>query len=721
MFNFVLNFELRQTWFSRVMLSLVVYLSSMAACTLQPTYAQRSDRQFREFDRTMVHSPQEMFRDLSKLITQERDNPLADLDPETIKKLNNLGKQFIENLDDGQKKKAQEFAEKFLREKGLSSPEGKALMDQFGVSPEIQKQLAQEFEELSSADLKKFRELISRRGPGAGFGGGLPPRQAIPGLDSEKSASEESTQDSAGAGVRANRGPGEAPGTTKDSTNPFDANEFAKRQRREGADAVGGKPGEEPVKSRLAQKGQPSGAEASSGLNNLNQPNTDGVKLPPRDGADDADDQLVPPDGKPTGVGQPGQPNLGMLNDLAKRLKAEREKSVRAKGSDRQSPAKSKSKGNGETGGASPEMPARAPGFYNQFEEQFQSWLKSQAIEKRLRDWKSSAGASQLQNQKLEAAIKKGFKGLGNSLKDTLGEGTAEGVSKRELRDKIDRVLLKASTGGIDSQADEAESGITGSLNNAIDGFLDRMHESVNRRKSDRDARSKREREARRGRSGDRSEDERSGKSGSSASDLNNRESGSNGDSGFDDVPRSLGDDSNSGFAILENLSGVPKVDVPLLLSVLGVFGFFGFLLFLIRNYVGEAGLIPSRKFGKSFRSAKIRSPKDLVEAVDYFIVNKFGSDSRWWNAKHAQEMLCAGAPGYSAKISNLLKDYVRARYTRSDAPLPNEAQQSYKAILQELSKQDLNHTAPEQSVETVVSPENRGELPTLAQGAKVE
>ena len=108
----------------------------------------------------------------------------------------------------------------------------------------------------------------------------------------------------------------------------------------------------------------------------------------------------------------------------------------------------------------------------------------------------------------------------------------------------------------------------------------------------------------------------------------------------------------------------------------------------LIRKLAVGQSSSPAQKFGRSFRAAKIRSPKDLVEAVDYFIVQKFGGRSQWWNAKHAQDMLCAGAPGYSAKISELLKDYVRARYTRADVTLSAEEQLNYKKTLQELSKE---------------------------------
>ena len=50
--------------------------------------------------------------------------------------------------------------------------------------------------------------------------------------------------------------------------------------------------------------------------------------------------------------------------------------------------------------------------------------------------------------------------------------------------------------------------------------------------------------------------------------------------------------------------------------------------------------------------------------------------------------MLCAEAPGYSAKISDLLKDYVRARYMRSDLTLSSEQQLDYKKTLQELARE---------------------------------
>ena len=111
-------------------------------------------------------------------------------------------------------------------------------------------------------------------------------------------------------------------------------------------------------------------------------------------------------------------------------------------------------------------------------------------------------------------------------------------------------------------------------------------------------------------------------------------------------------------------------------------------LYLLFRNFSVGQSSSAARKFGRSFQAAKIHSPKDLVEAVDYFIVQKFGTRAQWWNARHAQEVLCAGSPGYSAKISDLLKDYVQARYTRSDVKLSEEQQRSYKRTLQELVKE---------------------------------
>ena len=142
--------------------AVVVWLAFSFCFLIQSSSAQRSVK-FREFDRDMVHSPREMARDLNYLFSDQ--NPLANIDPEKLKKLQDLGKEFVENLSDQEKKRVQEFAERFMKDKGLDSPEGKLLMDSLGVSPEMQSELAKEFGKNNAADLERFKDFFKNSRP----------------------------------------------------------------------------------------------------------------------------------------------------------------------------------------------------------------------------------------------------------------------------------------------------------------------------------------------------------------------------------------------------------------------------------------------------------------------------------------------------------------------------------------------------------------------------
>ena len=145
---------------------------------------------------------------------------------------------------------------------------------------------------------------------------------------------------------------------------------------------------------------------------------------------------------------------------------------------------------------------------------------------------------------------------------------------------------------------------------------------------------------------------------------------------------------SGGGVHLFDTFLELPKLEPRHALTFVAVVGLVLFLTYLMmRGLASDETTVRARKFGKRFRNANIQSPKDLVEAVDHFLIIKFGSDSRWWNAKHAHSVLCAGAPEFSPKISELIKDYVRVRYMRAEVRLSESDQRRYKTILQELSK----------------------------------
>jgi hypothetical protein len=146
---------------------------------------------------------------------------------------------------------------------------------------------------------------------------------------------------------------------------------------------------------------------------------------------------------------------------------------------------------------------------------------------------------------------------------------------------------------------------------------------------------------------------------------------------------------------LMAQLFELPKLDSSRLLLFMAIIGLAVFLTYLAWEYLAKHSAVPSKRaLVRRFRSARIRSPKDLVEAVDQVIVRKFGADSRWWNARHAKEVLCSTAPQFRASISELLNDYVRARYSLNEPVLSEELQKQYKMTLKELSNLGFDATS---------------------------
>ena len=703
--------------------SLVVGFAFAFCFQIQSSTAQnRSDFKFREFDREMVHSPRELARDLNYLFLNDKKNPFADIDPEKLKKLRELGTEFLENLSDEEKKQAQEFAEKFMKDKGLNSPEGKLLMDSLGVSPEMQSELAEEFGENDFADLEQFRDLFkdeSRSSSGqskssSGNSGQNENPKSVPGnsrlpensgarpkiADKSKPGDSRPGNDTAGRSKPGIVDPNDIPDDLFESL-PDELNRSKRKSARRGqlsknANGISdGKTSRDP-KSASAIPGadiEKAMRELSESgqlpQNALNQPSLDAPNrgkrgqgksgLEPKEkglggGGTDQERGLAGKDGD----GELSEQEIKLLKELdSDKSMAEFLAELKNK---RSSKKKLSTKKLSTSPGSNPQGIVGDAQSKQGLDETFKSWIQMEAIKKRIREFQQR-GPSDFQRRSLESAFKKGFKGLGDSLGDTLGEGTKEGLSKSEFRDKFDRVLFDAAADSADFEQGDGEDsdGIGGAVGSTLDGILDRVSKAAKERQQ-RDRERQRKGTAQNG--------------GDSQVPLG---SVSNGDP-FGDDPFGLDGLSSEGFGtdalgnaadMLENIAALPAFELQniLIFASLAV-AVVLLLYFLLRNYKGGSSTSAARKFGRSFQAAKIRSPRDLVEAVDYFIVQKFGTRARWWNARHAQEMLCAGSPGYSAKISDLLKDYVRARYMRSDLTLSAQQQLSYKKTLQELSKE---------------------------------
>lgn len=704
------------------MCALAVWFAFAFCFQIQSSTAQKSDIKFREFDRNMVHSPRELARDLKYLFFDDKKNPLADIDPEKLKKLRELGTEFLKNLSDEEKKQAQEFAEKFLKDKGLDSPEGKLLMDSLGVSPEMQSELAKEFGEEDFADMERFRDLLKgdgrsskdqSKGATGNSGQNRTPESSsgnsrLPGSSSARPeiANKAKPGDSRlGDGKMAG---GSKPGTNDPNKIPPDLFESLPneldRLKGKSPDRLGGELSENGKRNPSGKNSRDSesnggipGGDIEQAIGDLTKPgqlppnasNDSGHDIPNRgkrgqgksevesqangsgsDGPDAAEKGLAGKDGSSVDQEIEGRNDLDVDKRMAEILAELNNKK------------RSSEKKLSKSPGSNPKEMVGDAQAKQGLDETFKSWIQMEAIKKRIREYQQKGGPSDFQRRSLESAFKRGFKGLGDSLGDTLGEGTKDGLSKSEFKDKFDRVLFDAARDSADLEqgADEDSDGVGGAVGSTLDGILDRVSKAAKDRQE-------RKQEQRR---------QTAAQNHLKQIPLTNDDP-FGGDS-FGGDPFGIDDLSSDGFGtdalgsaadMLENIPELPAFDPQKILIFAAIVAAVILLLyFLVRNYtVGSSGSA-ARKFGRSFQAAKIRSPKDLVEAVDYFIVQKFGNRARWWNARHAQEMLCAGAPGYSAKISDLLKDYVRARYMRPDLTLSAQQQLSYKNTLRELSKE---------------------------------
>ena len=318
-----------------------------------------------------------------------------------------------------------------------------------------------------------------------------------------------------------------------------------------------------------------------------------------------------------------------------------------------------------------------------------EAYIQKAMLEELKSQWKASNKTSDFENQSMANAVKRAFGGLGKSFKDTLGDGKQKKRTRGEIGNKIDRAIFKAANNiALKEGLRNGEEKSGGMLDSALDGLVDKVHDLAVKTKEERDRKRAKNKKAGR--------DRRSNFEGQRGGTGDPTGSAGGSGAGFGSgAPQNSSDSSSiddlvGALPAVPEIPAIPEMDFTKIAIFIGLFLLSAAMLyFLLQNFMGEESTPSARKrFGKDFKSAKIRTPKDLVDAVDYFIVQKFGQGSRWWNAKHAQEVLCAGSPQYSAKISDLIRDYVRARYTRSDVTLVDAEQDRYKAVLQELVKE---------------------------------
>jgi hypothetical protein len=267
---------------------------------------------------------------------------------------------------------------------------------------------------------------------------------------------------------------------------------------------------------------------------------------------------------------------------------------------------------------------------------------------------------------------------------------------EERLDSRFNRLVVKAAERTLRSA--DKEEGVAQSVSSAFGSLIERIQEKATGEKSDREQ----------GRADSRSAERKSRRTqndGGTDSSGDNVQSGDQGagwsqDQEFESrslLPQesSMTSDSNgSGFDpkgmldSIPDLSAINPTQVFTFFAIVGLVLFVGY--FLLQSLVGNESSVIKRSVVKQIRQAKIESPKDLIETVDVFLLNKFGIKASWWNAKIAQTVLASGSPELRNQVDDLMKDYVRARYMREDVRTSNADQQRYKKTLEELSLLDF-------------------------------
>ena len=96
---------------------------------------------------------------------------------------------------------------------------------------------------------------------------------------------------------------------------------------------------------------------------------------------------------------------------------------------------------------------------------------------------------------------------------------------------------------------------------------------------------------------------------------------------------------------------------------------------------------LKQRELKRKLKSSSVNS-KDLVEAVDLFLLSRFGAASSWWNAKHAATQISNAQPDWRDKVASLFQIYRWSRYQADgQTSVSPEQNDLVKSTLRELSQ----------------------------------
>jgi hypothetical protein len=648
---------------------------------------QDANKSIREFDKKMVATPAELFEALKTL---QPDSHIGRKPKDTgLSEIEKAGLEFFSKLSTEQQEELWDTAGQYLRKNGVDSSASKAIMDEIGIPGDIQEDLKERFKDFqnsrSGRTSKQNREAISdllEQAKSRSLRGGKSSNLGLGETDPGKVGSEpsEGADPSNATGAGGNNQRPLNGGTASNAKQPqipksrIEEVRRAMRQERERLKRLGNRSANSNRKNRSEEllKENRFGDDLRKGISQNRTLDSGDFEVDKgkRESESDLGGQRSEPRGVPTLPDSNSEPI-----DWQKSFKDLLE---------RHSDGQPSSTSNNST--LTPERRA-------QIRENFEQFTNGDALNPK--SFKREGLAGQLPeglNPDMIKKVKEAYKSFSKRDRDS-GAGSKERPTAR-----FDKMLAKAAKRALESDPGAANVELPDAFDSMLDKMVDQAKDTLSKKRTT-------EREAERQLANRRN--------GASDQDWSNMDSDffSETDGGNDgsqaqrsrqrnSLEQGTGASSNSSSEFpkitapkfspkdmldrMPDLSGINPKHVFIIVGVIG--GGLLLIYLLMQALVGDSATAKSRRANKRLRKATINSPKDLVEAVDVFLVDRFGAQSSWWTDRHARLRLNSDAPEFKSKTNELLKEYVRARYMRSEVRLSDAEQRRYKQLLQELA-----------------------------------
>jgi hypothetical protein len=625
-----------------------VGLSFHSVCAV----AQTRDATFREFEREQVPTPQQLVQFLTGLNGQSNQ-----FDSQKFEKLEDLGRKALEGLTPQQRKLAEDLARKYLKGSPGEAKQATDLLDKMGIkmTPEMEQRLRHKYKNQIQDLLDRQSAKNSNQRPSNGQARNYQPpnsqrnRPQANGNSSRTQTPYERLPNDIVPDENAPKPEGR-PGLNRDPASDKAGNGKDVGRRDDGE------------RSRFGNRSGASGAVAGVETSNNNPAGSglDQGSNQRRNGQEQTfpQNQALPQDGKSAAEIQRILDDINNGSDIKKDSQSNQSEKNREK-----SPGEKSSKGWD-----------RLP------EDILKRVVDSQAKRKGL-------GGSSGSKEKKNALDGSFFE----RMSETLG-GKDKPKSKERLSRRFDRLLVDAAKRSIEEKIQNGDFGsdsdVADSVDSVFDKVIERVHDSIDQKKRE---------------SGEvvYNPDAPFGAPAGPPQQNKNNSSPSGPDDPFEQMngpseksDSATGSSPGNGFgSMLEGFKSIEFGGWKIIGLVVGVLAAILLVGFLVLKF-----FVPKSRNGESLwtkrKSGPIRSPKDLIEAFDFFLLKKFGYKSTWWNANHAANVLKKEAPEHGDQIKELVDDYVEARYSKRVEDLSVAERKEHTAILGLLSKRAFNKLA---------------------------